>query len=278
MAFMAETTNLMTIGEFSSLTRLSVRMLRHYDSHGVLVPAEVDSWSGYRRYATHQLRAAADIRNLRDVGFGVSAIAALLAARGTPAWSEALGLQREALVDQHRAVQTQMALITRLIEGDTSMSITVERRAIPAMTVVALRDIIPTYADEHLLWTRMMPELARQQITPTGPCGVIEHDDEYTEQDVDVEIFLPVASGATATAPLAVHDLRERVCLVARVVGSYDQISQAHDVLAEHLAEEGLAPLRNGMLAARHFNLYLTTPDEVPEEELVTEVFVPLEA
>ncbi|RAX20480.1 MerR family transcriptional regulator, partial [Actinomyces sp. Z5] len=28
---MAETTNLMTIGEFSSLTRLSVRMLRHYD-------------------------------------------------------------------------------------------------------------------------------------------------------------------------------------------------------------------------------------------------------
>ncbi|MGO1317175.1 MAG: MerR family transcriptional regulator, partial [Cellulomonadaceae bacterium] len=79
---MAETTNLMTIGRFSSLSRLSVRMLRHYDSHGVLVPADIDPSSGYRRYAPHQLADAADIRNLRDVGFGVSAIAILLAARG----------------------------------------------------------------------------------------------------------------------------------------------------------------------------------------------------
>lgn len=36
---MAETTTLLSIGEFSSLARLSVRMLRHYDAHGVLVPA-----------------------------------------------------------------------------------------------------------------------------------------------------------------------------------------------------------------------------------------------
>lgn len=39
---MAETPNLMSIGRFSALTRLSVRMLRHYDSHGVLVPADID--------------------------------------------------------------------------------------------------------------------------------------------------------------------------------------------------------------------------------------------
>lgn len=64
---------------------------------------------------------------------------------------------------------------------------------VPAMTVVALCGTIPTYTDEPLLWDRMMPELARQQITPVGPCGVIEHDDAYAEHDVDEEIFLPVA-------------------------------------------------------------------------------------
>lgn len=32
MTYMAETTDLMTIGQFSSLSRLSVRMLRHYDA------------------------------------------------------------------------------------------------------------------------------------------------------------------------------------------------------------------------------------------------------
>lgn len=83
---MAETTNLMTIGQFSALTRISVRMLRHYDAHGVLVPAQVNDWSGHRLYAPSQLRDASDIRNLRDVGFGVSAIAAVLASRSTPEW------------------------------------------------------------------------------------------------------------------------------------------------------------------------------------------------
>ena len=91
-------TNLMTIGEFSSLSRLSVRMLRHYDAHGVLVPEHVDAHSGYRRYAPAQLRDAADIRNLRDVGLGVSAITALLAARGTSTWTDALALQRLSLI------------------------------------------------------------------------------------------------------------------------------------------------------------------------------------
>ena len=39
---------LLTIGEFSRLSRLSVRMLRYYDEHGVLRPTHVDDRSGYR--------------------------------------------------------------------------------------------------------------------------------------------------------------------------------------------------------------------------------------
>lgn len=270
------TTTLMTIGEFSSLSRLSVRMLRHYDAHGVLVPAEVDPWTGYRRYAPQQLRDAADIRNLRDVGFGVSAISALLAARGTPAWSAALDLQRSALVEESRVAQARLALITRLIQGEPSMSISIERRTVPAMTVVALRGIIPAYTDEHLLWARLMPELGRQGIAPQGPCGVIEHDDAYTEQDVDEEVFLPVAPGTTAQPPLAVHDLPERECVVARVIGHYDQITEAHDLIAERLTADGLVPLHDGTIASHAFNLYLTTPDEVAPADLVTEVCLPV--
>ena len=39
------------IGEFSKLSRISIRMLRHYDEIGLLVPEETDPWTGYRRYA-----------------------------------------------------------------------------------------------------------------------------------------------------------------------------------------------------------------------------------
>ena len=39
------------IGEFSRLTQVSVRMLRYYDETGLLKPAHIDPWTGYRLYA-----------------------------------------------------------------------------------------------------------------------------------------------------------------------------------------------------------------------------------
>ena len=46
------------IGEFTKLSRISIRMLRHYDEIGLLVPEETDPWTGYRRYAAAQLMTA----------------------------------------------------------------------------------------------------------------------------------------------------------------------------------------------------------------------------
>lgn len=277
MTCMTETTDLMTIGQFSSLSRLSVRMLRHYDLHGVLVPAHVEPASGYRRYAAGQLQDAADIRNLRDIGFGVSAIGILLAARHTPEWTNALRLQRETLLEEQHAAQGRVSLINRLLEqGEATMSITVSRTTVPAMTLASLRGTVPTYADEGQLWGRMMPALSAQSITPIGPCGVIEHDDQYTERDVDLSIFVPVAPGTRVDAPLEIVELPERDCLVARVVGPYDQITAAHDLINRRIADDGLRVRSDDTVAARAFNIYLNTPAEVSADQLVTEVYEPL--
>ena len=45
----------MNIGDFARLGGISVRMLRHYDALGLLVPASVDPFTGYRRYDARQL-------------------------------------------------------------------------------------------------------------------------------------------------------------------------------------------------------------------------------
>lgn len=270
-------TDLMTIGELSSLSRLSVRMLRHYDAHGVLVPEHVDAHSGYRRYAPAQLRDAADIRNLRDVGLGVSAITALLAARGTSTWTDALALQRCTLVEELHAARERLSLIDRMLTpGEIPMTIQLNRTAVPAMTVVALRGTVPSYSDEGRLWERLMPALQQQGIRPVGPCGVIEHDDEYREADVDLSVYCPVAPGTRAEGPLVVLQLPERDCLVAHVIGPYTQISQAHDLIVQRMEAEGLAARQDGTLASNVFNRYLVTPGQAAPEDLVTEVCRPL--
>ncbi|GAA0541540.1 MerR family DNA-binding transcriptional regulator [Paractinoplanes ferrugineus] len=63
------------IGEMARASGLSVSALRFYDGAGVLVPAEVDAATGYRRYSAEQLRAARLIAGLRRVGMPVAEIA-----------------------------------------------------------------------------------------------------------------------------------------------------------------------------------------------------------
>ncbi len=66
------------IGEFSKLTQITIRMLRYYDEAGLLKPAEIDPWTGYRMYSADQIPVLNKIIYLRDSGFTVSEIAEAL--------------------------------------------------------------------------------------------------------------------------------------------------------------------------------------------------------
>lgn len=277
MERVTDTPDLMPIGRFSSLSRISVRMLRHYDTHGVLVPAGVDALSGHRRYAPAQLADAAAIRRLRDVGFGVSAIGALLAVRGTAAFDEALRAQRLVLAAAAEDAATRLRLIDTLIREPT-MTDAVSLTALPARTLVHLRGTVPDYAGEGLLWERFLPALQAQGITPTGPGGCIEHDDEFRESDVDESVFFEVPAGIAAAAPLAVFEAAAGRVVEAVVVGPYAQaIPRAHELIGAYVAEHDLTLARTvDDPATHHFNVYLNDPCAVPEAELRTRVVVPV--
>ena len=45
---------MLKISEFSKLSHLTVKALRFYEKEGLLKPASVDEWNGYRFYETHQ--------------------------------------------------------------------------------------------------------------------------------------------------------------------------------------------------------------------------------
>ncbi|MDF0528836.1 MerR family transcriptional regulator [Tsukamurella sp. 8F] len=277
---MTDSPRLLTIGEFSSLTRISVRMLRYYDTHAVLSPARVDGDTGYRWYSADQVAAAGIIRRLRDVGFGVSAIGAVLALRGTPDYLHALRAQRTVLEEQAEAAHRRLAALDRMLEAkETSMSdTTVAVVDLPAQTVAYLRDTIPDYAAEGALWERLLPALQAQGIAPSGGGGTIEHDGEFRESDVDESVFLVVPPGTAVDAPLCTVDLPARTAVVATVTGPYqDAIPRAHEAISAYLAEYGLTPTRSADdIATHHFNVYISTPMDTPEELLETSVHVPV--
>jgi DNA-binding transcriptional MerR regulator len=70
---------LVSIGEFSRLSRLSTKALRRYDELGLLVPDQVDAVTGYRWYAGTQLDQARVVARLRRIGVPLAQIKDLLA-------------------------------------------------------------------------------------------------------------------------------------------------------------------------------------------------------
>ena len=62
------------IGEFSQMMQVTVKTLRHYEQKGLLLPDEVDEWTGYRYYSINQMQKLQSIRDLQRLGFSLDEI------------------------------------------------------------------------------------------------------------------------------------------------------------------------------------------------------------
>src|SRR5688500_15431395 len=72
--------SLVTIGDFSRASHLTVKTLRHYHDAGLLEPSDVDPGTGYRYYSVEQIPVAQVIRRLRNLRMPVAEVKAVLAA------------------------------------------------------------------------------------------------------------------------------------------------------------------------------------------------------
>ncbi|MDD5818650.1 MAG: MerR family transcriptional regulator [bacterium] len=89
---MSYTTKL-KIGAFSQMMQVTVKTLRHYEQKGILLPHEVDEFTGYRYYTLEQMQRLNNIRFLQRLGFSLDEIRStklrncLTTIRTTPTWT-----------------------------------------------------------------------------------------------------------------------------------------------------------------------------------------------
>ena len=265
---------MLKIGEFSKLSRISVRMLRHYDDLGLLRPVETDRFTGYRYYSPEQLQTAARIRTLRDMGFGLSAIGEILPCYGDRERLDAFFQIREA---ELRAAAAETAYRLRLLDtarkqmrkDTTSMDYNIAVKTIPQRTVASLRMTLPSYEAEGMAWDILMRETEPLHPVPDDPClcCVLFHDDEYKESDVDIEIQKTVRG----TYPDTEHVVfkTEPALTVASAIhtGPYSGLDTAMGAVARWVQDNGYT------LTGPVLNIYHVSPHETQDpEQFVTEI------
>ena len=268
---------MLKIGEFSKLSHVSVRMLRHYDEIGLLHPQRVDPITGYRLYGEEQLFTAGKINVYRGMGFGLTAIAGLLHEADPQKLRAMLERQQESLREQSEEMSQMLhrikLAIAQLGEESTMANYDVTIKEIAPRYVASVRDILESYNYEGRLWHYMMKETADQNLTPANPCLAfgIFHDAEYKERDVDVEIQMTVEGNYHDTEHVR-FKTEPAVCVASAIhYGSYETISDASAAVTAWVEKNGY------QMCGVMFNVYHVSPHETQNpDELVTEVCIPV--
>lgn len=197
------------IGDFSQLGQVSVRTLHHYDERGLLKPAEIDDWTGYRFYSVEQLPRLNRILALKDLGFSLDQISHLVQ-DGVPAERlrgmltlQQAEIERQLTRGQARLMRVEARLKQIEHEGEPSPYEVVLKKA-PPQTVVSARAVVPTMADVARyrceLYEAAYGWLAESGEEPTGPELALYHNAEYVEENMDMEAALPVRGGRVSEA------------------------------------------------------------------------------
>jgi DNA-binding transcriptional MerR regulator len=226
------------IGEFSRLSRVSVRMLRHYDQLGLLTPSQTDRFTGYRYYSADQLPRLNRILALRDLGFSLEQIAGMLDEDlSTDQLLGMLKLKRAEVEEQMKLEQQKLARlevrIRQMGESPRRGSYEVVLRDIEPQLAATYREVAADDDRIQQMFDRVEVYVAQYEgARADKPPFSIYYDDEYREKDVDAEAAVPLKYAIPESESIRVRQF-PRLSNVACVVhvGDYSAIYQAYNAL-----------------------------------------------
>lgn len=235
---------LLSIGDFSRMTFLTVKALRHYHDVGLLEPARIDPHSGYRFYRAEQVAPARLIRRLRDLDVPVDDVRTVLDAPDEESRDSVIVAHLDRMSRQLRETQDTVDSLRRMLSGEEER-LEVRHRDEPATLALAIRGDVD--GDTVVSWwieafTELHRLLRTSGVARTGPDGAEFPTEFFTEAQGEVVAFVPVAE-----APYALPGRVEVVeyAPVRYAVATYDgpmvDLDGAYSAVGRAVTEQALA-------------------------------------
>lgn len=227
------------IGEFSKLSMLTVKALRFYEKEGLLIPARVDEWSGYRFYEASQLETAATIKALRQLDFSVEEIKAHLS--GVPL-QDALRAKKEELIRRQAELGARISIINYLME-ESEMKYQAVVKEIDECIVYSEERVLERYSDVSMLALGSATECRR--LNPDIECtkpdyGFCEYlDGEHMETNMRVRYSQAVTKIGVGNERIQFRVLPATKAICIYHKGAYDRLGEAYAYIYRYAAENG---------------------------------------
>jgi DNA-binding transcriptional MerR regulator len=232
------------IGEFSRFSQVTVKTLRYYDKIGLLKPAKIDRFTGYRYYSASQLPRINRILALKDLGLSLDQIAQLLEDDLSP--DQIRGMLRLKQSEIQQQVQEEQARLARVewrlkqIEQEEMMPTQeVVIKKVPPIVVASVRDTVPV-TQIGQLFGEVFAYLDQHKVSPAGPTVGIYYDEEFHEEAVDVEAAVPVAEAVPSGERVKGQELpavEEVACIIHE--GNFDNLSGTYGQLMAWVEANG---------------------------------------
>lgn len=235
------------IGDFSKLAHVTVKTLHHYGEMGLLKPAHIDRYNGYRYYSLAQMPRLNRILALKDLGFSLDQVAQLVDENLSVAEMRGMlrmkQLELARNVESERARLTQVQIRLRQLEREQSPSrLEIAVKSVAPLVALSARAVAASEAAlfpaRESLKALLLENMRRARLKPTGPWFALLDDLPYAEFDLEVEMAVPIKLRAGQRAddwegsPIHLREL-SAVEQMATVIheGDYADIDQAYTEL-----------------------------------------------
>lgn len=237
--------SMLSIGEFSRVTRLTLKTIRLYDEKGLLPPAETNPDTGYRYYDAASVERARVITELKALDFSLADIAQILAAGEDEAdmvsfldrHKDEIARKLDRYQQIHRALDELLTKEREAAKMATESKRTVEEKTVAAMLIAGIR-AKGAYDDSKRRFSLLARAVGRQI---AGKAMGLHYDGEYKEQDADFESCFPIRR-AVQKEGLDVRTLPGGRCLSLVHVGPYEELGRSYRRLFDVAKEKNLKP------------------------------------
>lgn len=237
------------IGEFSKMMQVTVKTLRYYEQKGLLLPYEVDEWTGYRYYSIYQMQRLNIIRGLQQQGFSLEEIKDLLEDGEQMPSIDQLTQKIEETEHQLQLLIKRRSQLLKWLDSHKQIKTMkqISIQSLPEIIVASHREIISNYdALGALCVNKIGPEMQRLgcKCPPPGYCFTIEHNKEYRSTDIDIEYCEQVEEMGKDSNIIQFKQLpavEKALCI--KHLGPYERFHESFAEAFRYMEEQGYKPV-----------------------------------